>query len=411
MRRWLTIILAIVVVGMLAMGVTSLLGVPVTSDIAPEEDAEPELVELSSGQELWTYYSSERYTFQQSSAINVVFLNATTGDVISLLGDDADWFEVESDEEDAGTDAFSLAEFDPGELDQPLGWGQAVGTERFAYTIVNGESHWLEESAQLADGDYYGTRDHLRLYELPGEQPSVAIQAHAEHFDWFTLRHTVTSIEEAQSAVEQDVMNLAGPEVITREFHGNTAVYDSDGWVTVVAAIIPLLVVFAAGRREVEETPGAELVQQYRRRIGARHLLMAGVMIGLILGVRILGVGLERGTDLGVYTIAGVLFPFVGLGPPVAAYLLGRTFDRRMDAAMSASIGLGAAIILDYLFLGVTVLPIETLLHRGGLVVAVGLIAVGGTAQEQSREYAKRFLLAGATLWVALVGLSLLAII
>ena len=411
MRRWVLIVLTIALIGVLVVGVTSLLGIPVTSDIAPEQEREPTMVELSTGQELWTYYSASPGDFEQRSAINIVIANATTSDVVSLLAEDASWLETETEEGDAGSEAFSFGELDPGHHEQPLGWGQAVGTERFVYTAVEDEGHWLDESAQLHDGDYYGTRDHLRLYELPGEHPAVAIQAHSEHFDWFTLRHTVTSVEQAQKAVERDLMAVLGVEQVTRIFLGNDTVYDSDGWATFVAALLPLLFVFSSARTRVHRAPVGIIAEHFRDRIEPIHLVLAGTMVAIIFGVRLAGIGLERYTDLSVYMIAILLFPFIFIGIPLAAYALGRQFIARMDAAMSASIGLATAIILDYLYLGLAVLPIETILHRGGLVMAVGLVAAGAAAHANGRETAKRFIAGGVALWVLLVALTLFAIL
>lgn len=411
MRRWLVIVLAVGAVGLLTVGVTALVGVPTTGGIAPGEDPRPALVELETGQAMWPYYSSVAGEFEQRSAINLVFLNATTSDVVGLLADDADWLETGEDETDAGTEAFSFAEFDLDAEDRPLGWGRAVGAERFMYVETGAEGHWLDEAAQLHDGDYFGTRNHLRLYDLPGEEPAVAIQAHAEHFDWFTLRHTVTSVERAQSAVEGDLMELLGMEHVTRAFHGNTGVYDADGWVTVVAAVLPLVLVIGAARREVERAPALALLGEARERIDAEHLLLGGAMIGLLLGVRLAGIGLERHVDVHVHWIAAGLFPVLGLGLPLAAYGLGRRFGRRMDAAMSASVGLATAVLLDYLLLGVTVLPVEIVLHRGGLVVAVGLLAAGGAAHAAGAATTRRFVAGGAVLWAGLVLLSLVAVL
>lgn len=411
MRRLVVIALAILIVGLLAVGVTSLVGIPVTSDIAPEEDPNPALVELNTDQYLWPYYSSSPDDFTQRSAINLIFTNATSADVVALLSDDADWLETAEEEDDAGTQAFSFAEFELGDEEHPLGWGQAVGSERFAYVVANGESHWLEEAAQLHDGDYYGFRHHLRLYDVPGDNTAVAVQAHSEHFDWFTLRHTVTGIETAQSAVERDLMELLGADQVTRVFHGNDDVYDSDGWVTLVAAILPLLLVVGTARREIDRIPAKALATHLHDRIDIPHVALVGAMIGLLLGVRAAGVGLERFTDIGVYWIAGSLFPFIGLGIPLAAYGLGRLFERRMDAAMSASIGLGSAILIDYLLLGVAVLPIELVLHRGGLVVVVGLLAAGGAAHAAENEGMRQFIAAGAVLWLLLVAMTLFAVL
>lgn len=408
MRRWLVIVLAIGLVGVGAVGVMSLLGTPTTSDIAPPEEPDPELVDLASGQQLWPYYSSERGSFEQRSAINVIFTNATVADVIRLLVDDADWLETDEKIGDARTEAFSFAELEEADVADPLGWGQAVGAERFAYSRVNDQGYWLEETEQLHDGDYYGKRHHLRLYELPGDDPAVAIQAHAEHFDWFTLRHSVTSVDAAQASVEAALIELLGPEHVTRTYHGNNDVYDSDGWVTIIAAILPVLLVTSAAPGATN-SPARRLLEWTQNRLHFEHLALAASMVGLLLSVRLLGVGLERHTALPVYWIAGGLFPIIAIGIPVAAFWLGRRVERRIEAAVSASLGLGIAILLDYLYLGVNVLPIEILLHRGGLIIAVGLLAAGGAGYADSRVYAREFILAGVLSWLVLLAMSLFA--
>lgn len=410
MRRWLLITLAVVSVGLLAIGMISLFGVPTTSGIAPPEDAEPELIELDTGQELWPYYSSRVGEFEQRSAINMVFLNASTADVVDLLADDSEWLETDDELKDADTEAFSFAELEHGNPENPLGWGQAVGAKRYTYSRYGNDDHWLEETAQLHDGDYFGTRNHLRLYNLPGDTPAVAIQAHAEHFDWFTLRHTVTSLDGAQTSAEADVMEVLGTEYVTRSYYGNTEVYDSDGWVTIVAAILPLLILGAAAPG-AEKSPVTTLLRQSRERISAEHLILAAAMFAIMVSVRWMGLVLERYSDMHVYGISAGLFPLICIGLPVTAYWLAHRFDRRIDAAMSASIGLGIAILYDYLYLGVTVLPIEILVHRGGLVVAVGLIAAGGCAHALGRPRLNRFVLGGAGLWTVLLAMSLFALL
>lgn len=410
MRRWLVITLAILLVGVLAIGVIGLVGVPTTSGIAPPEDPEPGLIKLDTGQELWPYYSSQVGEFEQRSAINMVFLNASTRDVVDLLAGDSAWLEIGDELEDAGTEAFSFAELEHADAENPLGWGHAVGANRYAYSRFDGDSHWLAESAQLHDGDYFGSRDHLRLYDLPGDRPAVAIQAHAEHFDWFTLRHTVTSLDGAQSSAEADVMEVLGPESVTRSYYGNTEVYDSNGWVTIVAAMIPMLVVGVASERR-RESPAATLLHQVREQIRPEHLILAAAMVAIMVSVRWLGIVLERYSELHVHGIAAGLFPVVGIGLPVTAYVLGRRFNRRIDAAVSASIGLGIAILVDYLYLGVTVLPIEILLHRGGLIIAIGLIAAGGCGHALGRPQTRGFILGGTGLWIVLLAVSLFSLL
>lgn len=412
MSRRLVIAAAIVFVALWMTGATAILGMPITSNIAPGEEPEPELVELPSGQYLWPYYSSQPGHFEQRSAINVVFYG-TVDEVISILAEDADWIETDIEEEgDAGTEAYSIVELEEADPDNPLGWGQAAGTERFAYMEVGGEAHWLEESEQLHDGDYYGSRYHLRLYESPGgEESIVAIQAHYEHFDWFTLRHSVTSVERAQHHVDQDLINRLGTDRVWQEYVGNTEVYDSNGWVTFAELmLIPLLVFLGSiqmARTRLAAFEQASGLDHVRERVSGDHLLLFAVMIAIVLFVRFAGIGLERHTSLRVRWIAGILYPFMALGLPVAAYLLAGLLERRIDAAVAASLGLSMGILLDYYYLGTTVLPIEIILHRTGLVIAIGLIAAGGAHRATSEVRGNEFIVSGIALWILLLFVTL----
>lgn len=410
MRRWVAIVLAVAVIAAVGALATAFVGGPTTSDVAPEEDATPALVPLETGQQLWPYHSSSSGDFERRSAINVV-VYAPLEEVVAVLSDDGEWFETAAVDEDAGSASYSAAELDLEAPEEALGWGQATGTDRYAYMEVDGEGHWLDESAQLHDGDYYGSRSHLRLYEAPGGDPSVAIQAHDEYFDWFTLRHTVTSIEQSQYRVEADLLAVLGEQRVWRQRMGNGDVRDADGWVTFAAStmvsVVGLAGLVAPTRRRLDAVTGSDLYRRGRRRLSHAHLLLFVATVGLLLGTRLLGIGLERLTDWHTYWIAGLGFPLVGLGLPVVAYLLGRRLERRMDAAMSASLGLAVAVLIDFHLLGVHVLPIETILHRGGLVIALGLVAAGGAGHDGRDRAGREFLLAGGTLWVALVALSL----
>lgn len=411
-RRWV-IVLSIVAIAVLATGATAFLGAPDTSNVAPERPASPDLVELETGQALWPYYSSEEGTFKRSSAINVVVYTSLDETMELLL--DEDWHRTDEDEEgDIGGDPFAPGEGDDADLPQ-LGWGLASGAERFAYMEVGGQAYWLEESAQVHDGDYFGARDHLRLYEAPGGGEAVAIQAHSEYYDWFTLRHSVTSIESAQSRLEDDFIDTLGFEQVWRTRLGNDGVHDSNGWVTfVVLSLLPLLAV-PEGRiglrdrlRRLGEHPD---LRRLRDRLTPFHGLLFAVPIAFVLGVRAAGVGLEWSGWLPIEAIAASLFPVLAIGLPVVVIAVSTRFRRRIDAGMIASSGLFAGVILDYLHLGVTVLPVEIILHRTGLVLAIGLLAAGGASLGRGGRGDNGFLLAGVAIWIVLLALSLFAVI
>ncbi len=416
MSRRVVIAAAILLVAIWATGATALLGMPITSTIAPSEEPEPELIDLPSGQYLWPYYSSQPGHFEQRSAINVV-VYATVDEVIAILVDDAEWIETDIDEEgDAGSDAYSIIELETADPENPLGWGHAGGTERFAFMEIEGEAHWLEESEQLHDGTYYGSRYHLRLYEAPGgSEPVVAIQAHYEHFDWFTLRHSVTSIERAQQHVEADLMNRLGSDRVWREYMGNTEVYDSDGWVTLAGLSIFVLTVLVGSvqtaRRQINSIRENPYLLKAFDRITGDHLLLFASMIAIILGVRFAGIGIELLEVIRIRGIAALLFPFIALGLPIAAYLLAGRIERRFDAAVSASLGLSTAVLLDYYYLGISVLPLEVILHRTGLVIAIGLIAAGGATRAMQHGRGNEFIVAGIAMWIVMLLVTLFGVI
>lgn len=414
MRRGVVIALALLLVAAWATGATAFLGNPTTSDIAPEQETSPAMFELETGAEIYPYYSASPHTFEQRSAINVV-VYGSLDETVSVLTDEAAWLETEEDEQDAGPDTYSAAELDEAAEDNPLGWGYAAGAERFAFVGYGEETAWLEESVQLHDGEYYGTRYHLRLYELPGDEPAVAIQAHHEHFDWFTLRHAVDSIENAQSHVEADLMDQLGHENVIRQWVGNDGAYDSDGWVTFVTlAVLPVLLglgAVTAARHRIDRWRSSDLVVAAEDRFGVEHASLFVAMVGIVLGVRYFGIVLEGTGWFTMHTIAGMLYPVMALGLPLTAYVLARSIERRMDAAMAASLGLASGVLLDYLQLGITVLPIELIIHRTGLVVAIGLIAAGASTRARTESRLNPFVAAGGVLWFVLLALALSAVI
>lgn len=412
MGRRFVIAAAIMLVAIWATGATAILGMPVTSDIAPAADEEPELVELPTGQHLWPYYSAQTGTFEKRSAINVV-VHGSLDEVVAVLVSDADWNELDPEEEgDAGSDAFSVAELDDGDPENPIGWGRAAGAHRYAYMEIDDEPVWLGESEQLADGEYYGARHHLRLYEAPGgPEAVVVIQAHYEHFDWFTLRHSVSSLSKAQLHVESDLMDRLGHERVWRQHLNNTEVYDSDGWVTFVELLIIPLFFLAGSVHTVRDRVGrfreVPLVAETYERITGDHVLLFASMLAIVLGVRFGGIGLERVDVMRTKWIAAVFFPFIALGIPMTAYLLAGHLERRIDAAIAASVGLSTAFLLDYYYLGITVLPIEVILHRTGLVIAIGLIAAGGAVRAIEGGRGNEFIVAGIGMWILLLTISL----
>ena len=422
MRRSIVIGGVLVVLAFLLVGGPSVLVSPHSSDVVPEEadDPGPETLTFEGADSgIWPYLSA-REAHDKRSPINVLVRGESEA-VVRLLVEEGegDWEEIDEELDDADPDTFALVE-DEGHHATGTGWGEAAGTTRYAWVDPgDGEAYWTTETLQLDDGEYYGHRMHIRLYESPNPDDQwVAMQGHTEHFDWFTLRHRVDGVESAQLAIEREFMDLPGidpREDVRRINLDNSGPSDADGWATKVdlTAMTALLAVGLAARRDglleraedevddhLTDVDRARLEAAYER-IEARHLILAATIVALLLGVRVAGVALERhATFLSMHAIAGLLYPVIGLGLPIATYLIARGLERRLDAAVVASASLAVAIWLDYGFVGVDSLPIDVVLQRMLVVIALGLIA-GGAAKRATRESRLNdMLVAGVALWV-----------
>ena len=482
MRRSLVIALALFVLAVLLVGGPSLLFSPSTESVSPNEtEVSPKMTELEDSESRFWRYLSPEERFKQRSPINVV-VRGDVDDVERVLTEasDGDWAEINETEAEAGPETYTItgdgnrsddpeanetAGNEPA-VDEPpandtandteeandssgpvpnLEWGEADGGTRYAYLDPgpNESGYWTTETRQLEDGDYYGQRYHIRLYESPNEDDQwVIMQTHSEHFDWFTLRHRVHGSQEAQMKVERDFMSHPRVDVeedVHRMYLNNRNSSDADGWATVVdltgMILLPGAVGLVARRRDrllrtdtgsrtdpehvANRTPSAiddHLTDVDRRRIAAAydrleigHLLLVGVIVGLFFAVRFGGLALEhRAEFLTPHQIAGLLYPVLAVGIPTATYLVAGTLTRRLDAALVAAGSLAAAIWLDYGYLGVDSLPVDVVLQRMLVVVALGLIA-GGAAKRATRESRLNdMLIVGVAMWVLVLAGTLL---
>lgn len=341
-------------------------------------------------------------------------------------------------------------------------WSQADGATRYAYLDPgpDEDGYWTTETMQLEDGEYYGYRYHIRAYESPDPDDQwLVMQTHSEHFDWFTLRHHVDGSEAAQTRLERDLMAIPAIDVqedVQRIYLGNGRSVRANGWATKVdlttiamgATMGPLLIGLATNRKRhpeskdgadgddgeseagdngeneadegyldrLEDTVASHLTEADRDRLraavdrlDARHLILAATIVLVILGVRIAGIALDRTFDsLTAHAVAALLYPFIAVGLPAATYVIASGLERRLDAAVAASLSLAVAIWLDYGLLGVDVFPVDIVLQRMLVVVSLGLVA-GGAARRATRE--TRFnglLLAGTAMWVLVLAGTLL---
>lgn len=435
MRRSVVITVVLVAIAFVLVGGPSLLFSPTTDQVAPEKETEPELVAPEGSESGFWPYLSAREVHDERSPINLV-VRGDAEMVVYLMSEEADgdWEETDLDhfEVDGFTEPIDPADTDPEtangtveRLATEIPWTQAAGTTRYAYLDPGpeDETYWADETLQLDDGDYYGQRYHIRLYESPNPDDRwVVMQAHTEHFDWFTLRHRVDGVEAAQSRAEADLLSVPTVdehEDVVRINLGNSGPSDADGWATKVdltgAAVLPVIVGLAARNRvgRVRERVDGLLTDADRRRLEAvadrvepGHVALPCAIVGLLLGVRIAGIGLERHADvLSMHAIAALLYPVIAVGIPTATYLIASGLERRIDAAVVASTSLAIAIWIDYGLVGVDHLPIDVVVQRAIVVVALGLIA-GGAARRATRDgRVNDMLVVGAATWVlALVG-------
>jgi len=463
MRRTALIVAVLLTMAVLFFGGTSVLTSPTSDGFtgdaggdsgAPSEKRQAEMVRPTGGDSGFWPYLSPRRGFSKRSPINVVVIGDSDQVPHALVeSDDTAWQVTDNETLAAGPDTYALvggntaaanatnatnATVDangtatPNTTSQPrqrfdaataVGWGTTSGATRYAYVDPgpNESGRWVTETDQLHDGTYYGSRYHIRMYESPDpDERWVAMQTHSEHFDWFTLRHRVAGSQEAQTHLERDLMALPSVDKRTdvrRVFLDNGNNSDADGWATVVDLVSALLVGLAGvltgtrGRlRSLRERAATTLTDTDRERLATvaeradkRHLATVLTVVGVVLGVRMAGIALERSGLLSMHAIAALLYPVLALGLPLSVYLVARGIERRMDAAVVASGAFAVAIWLDYGFLGVTSLPVEVLVQRAYLFVALGLIA-GGAAKRATREHRLNALVTvGALLWLVVV--------
>jgi len=294
-------------------------------------------------------------------------------------------------------------------------WRDAHGSNRYAYVhFPEGGGEWLPESYQLYDGSYLGKRNHIRAYESPDpDEEWVAMQTHGEYFDYFRLKHTVTTTNEAQRYVESEFL-ADDSVVISQEFVANDDGAGSDGWVTVIEFVGTVTAAGALGlvstvRKRVRRRSGRLLNPVNRYRL--RGTLLATAVVGLYLGVRVAGMALERqiGT-VNPQLFAGLLYPVLAVGLPVAVHILARPL--KLDDAFLVTAGaLGAAVLLDFALVGAVDIPRAIILHRVIVAVALGLIGAAGALSARGGGRVNQLLVYGASGWAIGLLLTLLDLI
>lgn len=314
-------------------------------------------------------------------------------------------------------------------------WGKSSGAARYTYVVVDGEGRWIDETYQIHDGSYFGTRNHLRLYEGgSGNRTWTAIQAHQEHWDWFQLRHSVDSVSAAQHHVERDLLGSGHVAEIKRERYANGGALDADGWVTVAklntlvtwgpdpvsSAVrsptptdgrsplqggvfwIPLLGVVLSAHVAKEVAAERERLRELIRTSGYTrfHLALFVSTAALPLVVRWGAITAERVFPTASPTmVGGPFYLLLVLGLPAAAAVLGRYLSVS-DGFATAVVGFGTGIMADYAYLNITALQYGAVLQRLVLLFGLGLIAADGLRWDEDPIERHRYLLAGSIIWV-----------
>ncbi|MXR20207.1 hypothetical protein [Halobacterium bonnevillei] len=359
--------------------------------------------------QLWLY-TSRGLSFEQATLpINVVVYGDPEDVHRGLLESDrGNWTDTSEDEQEVAPDENTNV-VNPTTIE----WEVADGANRFAYLIDLQGGVWLTEHYQVHDGRYLGSRHHIRAY-APSEADSewTAMQAHHEHWDWFMGRHIVRSTTESQSYVEREFAAGGSPD-ITRVPVGADSDPSFDQWLTIVdfradgaqsalAGLAFVLGLAGARRRGLSAT-----LREHVPTRDVRTLLLAAGVAVVLLFVRLGGLSLERSFDVPPKVFAIALYPVLFVGLPLAAYLLARPLDRSRAFA-GASVGFIAGVLLDYSYLGVTQLPLDVLVHRGALAVALGLVAVGNSRVERHDSEGPDHLRTGVLLWLVATLLPLL---
>ncbi|MEF8827256.1 MAG: hypothetical protein V5A27_13095 [Halapricum sp.] len=411
MRRSVVVAGTVLALALVFAGVITVFTTPTVQTAPAPVDDDRQLFRFEGDESgVWTHLSPER-EFRQRSPINVV-VRADADTVVQVLqaGREKTWNRTDERERHASPeDSF------PRQINlsgTAVEWGETTGTARYAYVHDGTDGAWIRETEQLHNGDYYGHRTHIRLYEspVPEEEPWVAMQVHTEHFDWFTLRHAVDGVETGQRQVEREFRSEPYVERIWRSYFGNDGPSDADGWATIVELFVflPGLFVGMVSAQEIWQRRLTEVdrarVRAIRDRVSVQHGLLVGSIVALVLGVRAGGILLEGyAPSLSMHAIAALLYPFIAVGIPIVTYAFAHRLTRRMDAAVTAAGALSIAFLLDYAYLGVEVLPIDIVLQRTGVVLALGLIAAGAARRATRHRRLNRLLVAGVVLWIGLL--------
>ena len=361
-----------------------------TDEPAASEVPDESLIAVEGDHELWPYTSRSESVDGRTLAINVVFHD--DGDAVREAlesGDDTAW--EETDEEETDADPELVREIVVRE------WDDAHGSTRYSYFTGDDGGQWVDESFELHDGEYLGSRDHVRAYEAP-DSAYTAIQVHKEYYDWFRLRHTVTGISDPAIRLEDEFIESDLASDVRREYRGIDG-GQSDGWISVIELALLLPVAGALLRRRTRDAV-VETLGRFRQEAGrhAEAAVLGTALAAVFVAVRTAGVALEVAYPaLAPKLIAAPLYLVIAVGLPLLVFVGSERCDPTA-AFLGVTVGLGMGFVLDFAALGVAV-PADLVVHRVAILAALGLVAVGRATKDHP------VLVAGVLAWV--VGLAL----
>ena len=380
-----------------------------TELISRDEGPDPafHFVELEDGTVLWPHHSATPdYTTRTLPITVVIYGDAPATERLLMERGIGEWEELPEDQEDIEPSETPTTTEGAG-----TAWDPAGGAVRYIYLEPADGSvpHWTGADYQLRDGDYLGSRHHIRAYVDPVDGNWTVLQTHREHWDWFRLRHTVHSVEDSQSYIEEQFFDQPYVTDLRREHFDNDLGSDADGWVTVVeledwltlSAGVFFIGSIAAGGRRIGLSPES-------RDTATRTTLLVAAVIAPYLFVRFGAIAVERTfPGLNPKLIVALFHPVLVVGVPVATYLAARPLDITPAFAI-ASLGFLIALLLDYTYLGVRSLPLDTFIYQAAVVAAIGFIAAGASRRARHPDTELGHLRVGILLWIAVGALPLL---
>ncbi len=230
------------------------------------------------------------------------------------------------------------------------GWRYASGTNRYSYFNTTGDERWKTSDIQLEKGNYHGNRYHIRLYNSPWSDHTLG-QAHYEHFNWLTVRHEVTSNENAMNKVKKD-LSSEGLEAET----GNKASLEN---IVILSALLAVLM------------PG-------------KKVKMFLAFPGIILATRFLGIALSELLTVHPYVVTFPLYVTLVGGVLLLAVRTKNT-DDRIERFLTVFLGISLGFCIDAFYTGG--IPINEVVQKSVFALTAAFIAFSADSGTRTKWF------------------------